>query len=90
MNSCTWTAEGLLNQAPEICSNRGRKHAIVRLGMDDGEIVIFVRDDTLFEEVRKLKIGDKVRFTGVIEPRDPQLGSNSPYFLNPVFLEKLG
>jgi hypothetical protein len=57
--------------------------------MADGEIVIFARNNTLFEEVRKLKIGDKVRFTGVIEPRNPQLQSNSPYFLNPVFLEKL-
>ena len=89
MGTCKWTAEGHLNQAPEICSNRGRKHAIVRLGMADGEIVIFARNDTLIEEVRKLKIGDKVRFTGVIEPRNPQLRSNSPYFLNPVFLEKL-
>ena len=90
MNTCNWTAEGHLNQAPEIRSNRGRNHAIVRLGVDDGEIVIFAGKGALFEEVCNLKTGDKVRFTGAIEPRNPQLRSNSPYFLNPVFLEKLG
>ena len=89
MNSCKWTAEGHLNQAPEICSNRGRKHAIVRLGMDDGEIVIFAHEESLLGDVRKLKTGDKVRFTGIIEPRNAETRSTKPYFLNPVFFEKL-
>jgi hypothetical protein len=89
MNICKWTAEGRLSQIPEINSNRGRTHAIIRLEVDAGEIVIYAHDDLLLREVRRLNSGDKVRFTGTIEPRDPQLRSTKPYFLNPVFFEKL-
>ena len=89
MNPSKWTVEGLLNETPEFNSNRGRTHAIIRLDVGTGEIVIFSHDDLLLRDVRKLKTGDKVRFTGALEPRDPQLRSNKPYFLNPAFFEKL-
>jgi hypothetical protein len=89
MNTNKWTIEGQLNKAPEFNSNRGRIHAIIRLDVGTGEIVVFAHDDSLLREVRGLNTGDKVRFTGTIEPRDPQIGSTKPYFLNPVFFEKL-
>lgn len=89
MSSNKWTIEGQLNKTPEFNSNRGRTHAIIRLDVGTGEIVVFAHDDLLLREVRRLNTGDKVRFTGTIEPRDPQLHSTKPYFLNPVFFEKL-
>ena len=89
MNPSKWTVEGLLREKPEFNSNRGRIHAIIRLYVGTGEIVIYAHDDLLLRDVRKLKTGDKVRFTGTLEPRDPQLRSNKPYFLNPAFFEKL-
>ena len=89
MNPSKWTVEGLLHENPEFNSNRGRIHAIIRLDVGTGEIVIYAHDDLLLRDVRKLKTGDKVRFTGTLEPRAPQLRSNKPYFLNPAFFEKL-
>ena len=89
MSQNIWIIEGQLNELPEINPKRGRTHAIIRVEVDGGEIVMFARGELLLADVRKLKLGDIVRWTGATEPRDPQLRSNSPYFLNPDFLEKL-
>jgi hypothetical protein len=89
MSASKWTVEGQLNETPEINSTRGRTHAIIRLDVGIGEIVVFAHDDLVLGDIRKLKTGDKVRFTGTIEARHPRLRSNKPYFLNPTFLEKL-
>ena len=89
MSSNKWTIEGQLNELPEIDPKPGRSHAIIRLEVDSGEIVMFARGEPMLTDVRKLKSGDKVRFTGFIKPRDPKLRLNKPYFLNPEFFEKL-
>ena len=89
MSKNIWTIEGQLNEAPKFTLKKGRSHAIIRLTVGTGELVCFAHDDAMLRDVRKLKRGDNVRFTGLFEPRDPKLGLNSPYFLNPEFLEKL-
>jgi hypothetical protein len=89
MSASKWTVEGQLNETPEINSTRGRTHAIIRLDVGAGEIVVFAHNQFLLGDIRKLKSGDKVRFTGEIEAREPKLRSNKPYFLNPKFFEKL-
>jgi hypothetical protein len=88
-NMNKWIIEGQLNETPEINFKKGRSHATIRVGVETGEIVIFAHDESIVRDVRKLNSGDKVRLIGAIETRDPKLRLNSPYFLNPDFLEKL-
>ena len=55
MNPSKWTVEGLLHEKPEFNSKPGRIHAIIRLYVGTGEIVIYAHDELLLRDVRKLK-----------------------------------
>ena len=89
MSKNIWTIEGQLNEAPEFTLKKGRSYAIIRLTVGTGELVCYAHDDAILRDVRKLKRGDNVRFTGLFELRDAKSRLNGPYFLNPEFLEKL-
>jgi hypothetical protein len=89
MNNCHWTAEGTLRTKPTLTHKGKRSYATIHLEIEGGEIVAFAHDETIIKDIRCLKPQDSVRLTGIIEPRDPELGSTKPYFLNVVYLEPL-
>ncbi len=89
MNSCKWTVEGTLRNAPSITRKGRRRYATLHLEVTGGEVVVFAQDDSVINEVARLKQQDSVRLTGVIEPRDPEKASKQPYFLNALFVEPL-
>ena len=88
MSMCQWKAVGKLS-AVKI-TPRGRKsYATVRLVTEEGEIVCFAHDETLIEEFSRIKLQDEICLNGIVEPRDPKLASNKPYFLNILYFERL-
>lgn len=89
MNSCEWEAEGKIQTTPSNTRRGFRSYATVHLAVDGGEIVAFVHDENIIKEVNRLKPQDAVRLTGIIEPRNPELLSTKPYFLNVLFVEHL-
>jgi hypothetical protein len=89
MNICRWTVEGTLRNAPSITRKGRRRYATLHLEVTGGEVVVFAQDDSVINEVARLKQQDLVRLTGVIEPRDPEKASKQPYFLNALFVEPL-
>jgi hypothetical protein len=89
MSSCTWTAEGKINSLPTITRKGKHSYATLHLEVKGGEIVAFAHDEATVDAVRKLKPQDSVRLTGIIEPRDPEVASTRPYFLNVVYFELL-
>ena len=89
MKSCKWEVEGKIRTTPNIKWRGKRSYATVRLEIDGGEIVAFVHDETIIKEVCYLKPQDTVRLIGIIEPRNPELASTKPYFLNVVYIEHL-
>lgn len=90
MNICKWTAQGRVTQKSQTNDENGRaKNIEIHLGDEIEEIVFFSNKENIIREVEKLKIGDKVRFTGCITPRKNGKFSSKPYFLNPTFLERL-
>jgi hypothetical protein len=89
MKSCEWKTEGKIRTAPIISWRGKRSYATVRLEIDGGEIVAFVHDETIIKEVCRLKPQDAVRLIGIIEPRNPELASTKPYFLNVLYIEHL-
>ena len=89
MNSCKWTVEGTLLEAPSITRKGRRRYATLHLGVTGGEVVVFAQEDSIINEVARLKQQDSVRLTGIIEPRDPEKASKQPYFLNALLVEPL-
>lgn len=89
MDICQWTVEGTLRNAPSITRKGRRRYATLHLEVTGGEVVVFAQDDSVINEVARLKQQDSVRLTGVIEPRDPEKASKQPYFLNALFVEPL-
>lgn len=89
MNICQWTAEGILRARPTITRKGKRSYATIHLEVTGGEVVFFAHDESVINDVSRLKQHDSVRFTGMIEPRDPQIGSERPHFLNVLLVEPL-
>ena len=89
MKSCKWEVEGKIRTTPTITRKGRRSYATVHLEIEGGEIVAFVHDETIIREVCYLKPQDTVRLIGIIEPRNPQLASTKPYFLNVLYIEHL-
>ena len=89
MKLCKWTAEGNILIRPEVKFKGKRSYAIVRLEVDGGEIVAFAHDESVVKELSRLQPQTEVRLNGVIEPRDPKLASNKPFFLNVLYIEHL-
>ena len=89
MKSCEWKTEGKIRTTPTITRKGRRSYATVHLEIEGGEIVAFVHDETTIKEVSYLKPQDLVRLTGIIEPRNPELNSTKPYFLNVLYIEHL-
>ena len=89
MKLCNWKAEGNILIKPEVKFKGKRSYAIVRLEVDGGEIVAFAHDECVIKELSRLQPQTEVRLNGVIEPRDPKLASNKPFFLNVVYIEHL-
>ena len=89
MNICQWSVEGTLLEAPSITRKGRRRYATLHLGVTGGEVVVFAQEDSIINEVARLKQQDSVRLTGIIEPRDPEKASKQPYFLNALLVEPL-
>jgi hypothetical protein len=89
MKLCKWTAEGKILIKPEVKFKGKQSHAKVRLEVDGGEIVAFAHEESVIKELGRLQPQAEIRLTGIIEPRDPKLASNKPYFLNVVYIEHL-
>ena len=89
MKSCLWKAEGKILKKPEVTPRGTRSYATIRLEVEGGEIVAFAHDDTVMKELSRLEPHIEVRLNGIIEPRDPKLASNKPYFLNVLYMEVL-
>lgn len=89
MTICKWTAEGILRTHPTITRKGKRSYATIHLEVTGGEIVAFVHDEHVIKDLQTLRPQDNVRLTGIIEPRDPELGSNKPYFLNVLYVEAI-
>ena len=89
MKLCIWKAEGKILKKPEVKFKGKRSHSIVRLEVEGGEIVAFAHDESVIKELSRLQPQTEVRLNGVIEPRDPKLASNKPFFLNVLYIEHL-
>jgi len=89
MNNCQWTAEGTLRTRPTLTQKGKRSYATIHLEIAGGEVVAFAHDETIIKDIRGLTPQETVRLTGIIEPRDPELASTKPYFLNVLYLERL-
>ena len=89
MKSCEWKAEGKIRTTPTITRKGKWSYVTVHLEVDGGEIVAFVHDETIIKEASCLKPQDTVRLIGIIEPRNPELASTKPYFLNVLYIEHL-
>ncbi len=88
MKSCEWKAEGKILKS-EVTPRGTRSYATIRLEVEGGEIVAFAHDDSVIKELSRLEPHMEVRLSGIIEPRDPKLASNKPYFLNILYIEIL-
>lgn len=89
MKSCVWKAEGHILIKPEVKFKGKRSQAIVRLEVNGGEIVAFAHDESVVKEISCLQPQTEVRLNGIIEPRNPILASNKPFFLNVLYVEYL-
>ena len=89
MKMCKWQAEGNILIRPEVKFKGKRSYAIVRLEVDGGEIVAFAHDESVIKELGGLQPQAEIRLNGIIEPRDPKLASNKPFFLNVDYIEHL-
>ena len=89
MKSCKWVVEGKIRTTPNIKWKGKRCYATVHLDVDGGEIVAFAHDETIVKELVYLTPQNLVRLTGIIEPRNPELASTKPYFLNVLYIEHL-
>ena len=88
MKSCEWKAEGKILKC-EVTPRGPRSYATIRLEVEGGEIVAYAHEETVIKELSRLEPHMEVRLNGIIEPRDPKLASNKPYFLNVLFIEVL-
>ena len=89
MKICQWTVEGTLRNVPSITRKGRRRYATIHLGVTGGEVVVYAQEDSVINDVARLKKQDSVRLTGIIEPRDPEIGSERPYFLHVLYVEPL-
>jgi hypothetical protein len=89
MKSCKWEVEGKIRTTPTITRKGRRSYATVHLEIEGGEIVAFAHDETIVKELVYLTPQNLVRLTGIIEPRNPELASTKPYFLNVLYIEHL-
>ena len=89
MKSCKWEVEGKIRTTPTIKWKNKRSYSTVYLEVDGGEIVAFAHDESIIKKLGCLTPQDSVRLTGIIEPRNPELLSTNPYFLNVLFVEHL-
>jgi hypothetical protein len=89
MKLCNWKAEGKIVTKPEVKFKGKKSHGIVRLEVDGGEIVAFAHDESVIKELSRLQPHTEVRLNGIIEPRNPILASNKPFFLNVLYVEYL-
>jgi len=89
MSVCKWTVEGHITKVPSIEYSRGGQHTTIHLNVDNGEIVMFCYEKSIIKEIRDIKPGNIVRFQGIIEPRNPNPGLTTPYFLNPLYMETI-
>ena len=88
MSMCQWKAVGKLSAVK--VTPRGRKsYATVRLESEEGELVYFAHDETLIKDLIRIKLQDEICLNGIVEPRDPKIASNRPYFLNILYFERL-
>ena len=88
MNMFEWKAVGKLT-AVDVTSKGKRSYATVRLEGKEGEVVFFAHDEFLIKELGRFKLQDEICLKGIVEPRDPKLASNKPYFLNVLSVEHL-
>ena len=88
MSMCQWKAVGKLS-AVKVTPRGRASYATVRLESEEGELVYFAHDETLIKELRSIKLQDEICLNRIVEPRDPKLASNRPYFLNILYFERL-
>ena len=88
MSMFEWKAVGKLT-AVDVTQRGKRSYATVRLEGKEGEIVFFAHDETLLKELSCIQLQDEICLKGIVEPRDPNLASNKPYFLNILYFERL-
>ena len=88
MSMCQWKAVGKLS-AVKITPRGRNSYATVRLESEEGELVYFAHDETLIKELSRIKPQDEICINGIVEPRDPKLASNKPYFLNILYFERI-
>ena len=88
MSMCQWKAVGKLS-AVKITPRGKKSYATVRLESEEGELVYFAHDETLIKELSRIKPHDEICLNGIVEPRDPKIASNKPYFLNILYFERI-